>query len=794
MKFSEKWLREWVNPPLDTQQLVQQLTMAGLEVDSCAPVAKVFSGVVVAKIVSVEPHPEADRLSYCQVIFNENEAPLPIVCGASNVYPGMKVALARIGAVLPDGLTIKKAKLRNVISEGMLCSSTELGMTESSEGILELPTDAPLGEDIRSYLKLEDNAIEVDLTPNRGDCWSILGLAREVAALNQLEVQQPTMTSVEPDVKDTFPVKVSAADACPRYVGRIIRGINLNATSPLWLQQRLMRSGIRSIDPVVDVTNYVMLELGQPLHAFDLSQISGSINVRMAHPNETLTLLDDQSITLDESCLVIADQQKPLALAGVMGGKHSGINDKTVDLFLESAFFKPHTIIGKARRFALSSESAQRFERGVDPQLQIKAMQRATQLLVDIVGGTVGPVIEVVDQHQLPQSNSILLRYPRVKRVLGIEVAASDISSYLQRLGMSVVKQQDDWQVTTPSHRFDLSTEVDLVEEIARLHGYNNIQGQLPTATLRMPTIPHGVISNHSLNAILVERNYHEIISYSFVDPELQQLIDPESAKLKLINPLSSELSEMRSTLWPGLLATLIYNQYRQQARIQLYERGLRFIIDENKQLLQQPVIAGIAVGTVYPEQWGIASRSIDFFDVKSDVEALLSLSGNPGQFIFQSAQHSALHPGQSAQILKHGKNIGWIGALHPKLEDQLDLVGPVFLFELQSQYLEPVVFTPYKAVSKFPSIRRDLSFIIDKKISTQEIISKIMEVKNDILQNVQLFDVFEGKGIAENKKSIAIAFNLQHATRTLIDDEVNTFMQQVMSTLQDSFTIELRE
>jgi phenylalanyl-tRNA synthetase beta chain len=790
MKFSERWLREWVNPPISTAELAQQLTMAGLEVDSVTEAAPPFDGVVVGRVLSVEPHPDAEKLRVCAVDVGGTE-PLRIVCGAPNVHPGMHAPAALVGAVLPGELRIKKAKLRGVESSGMLCSAKELGLSEAAEGLMELPADATPGTDLRAWLGLDDRIVEVDLTPNRSDCLGIAGIAREVGALNRCALHAPTLDPVPAGIDDTFPVELTAAEECPRYVGRVIRGVNVGALTPLWMQERLRRSGIRSLGPVVDVTNYVLLELGQPLHAFDLAQLEGGIRVRRAAAGEHLTLLDGREIELDPQTLVIADHRRVLAMAGVMGGRDSGVEPGTRDLFLESAFFTPHAIAGRARAYGLHTESSHRFERGVDPQLQRRAAERATALLLQICGGQAGPVIEVVAEANLPAREPIGLRSARLRAVLGLDLPADEVGEILARLGMTVERPGADWHVTPPSFRFDIGIEVDLIEELARVYGYDRLPSTRPQAPLAIAPQPEARVGLERLRRVLVDRGFQEAITYSFVDPALQRRVDPGQEPIALANPLSAELAVMRTSLWPGLLRAVQHNQNRQQPRVRLFESGLRFLRDSGG-VRQDTWLAGVVTGSAQPEQWGEPQRPVDFFDLKGDVEALCELAGDGWGFI--PARHPALHPGQSARIERGGAPAGWIGALHPAIEHELDLSGPVLLFELDLTSLQQTRLPRFAELSRFPAIRRDIAVVVDESVSAAAVQECIRLAAGGLLQSLTLFDVYRGKGLDSGKKSLALALILQDCSRTLKDTDVDAVIAQVVKRLSRELDAALRE
>lgn len=793
MKLSKLWLREWVNFSLTEQELASQLTMAGLEVDAVSPVAGEFTHVIVAEVLSTKPHPNADKLTLCEVNANTDKL-LQIVCGASNVRPGLKVALAMIGARLPGGFNIKESKLRGELSQGMLCSVSELGMAEQSEGIMELESDAPVGMDLREYLTLDDHIFDIDLTPNRADCFSVLGVAREVAVLNKLPLAEKSISEVTPSIDDVLTIELKNTEACPRYCGRVIRNINPKANTPLWMSERLRRSGIRTLHPVVDVMNYVMLELGQPMHAFDLATIKGEIKVRFSNNQEQLELLDGQELTLNEKVLVIADKEKPLAMAGIMGGEASSVQAHTQDVFLESAYFNPIVIAGVARKFGLFSDSSQRFERGVDPCLQIKALERATALILEIAGGKPGPVIEAQDKKNLPETVSFSFDTDKVKKLTGLNISPQEMKSLLEGLGIVIGKERHNFlDVTIPSHRFDIQQDVDLVEEIIRLYGYDNLHAQ-PTYTLVQAGKACG---NEEIATTLARwfsnRGYHETISYSFVDPELQHELYPHKEFMQLLNPISSELSQMRAGMWPGLIASMIYNVHRQQNAIKFFEIGVVFDVNKG-QLIERPCVAGLLMGEQGSANWSEPTRVFDFFDLKGDLQSLFT-SLKLKQVEFTTAVHDALHPGQSAQIKINGVAAGWVGMLHPRLVDALDLQEDVLLFEINLAALIGHEAPRYKTISKYPQIRRDLSFLVDADISVMQIESAVRStIKENWLKSFDVFDVYTGEGVPQGKKSLAVAMILQDESRTLVDAEINSLISAIINTLENKFSIILRE
>ncbi len=796
MRFNEQWLREWVNPSVDTQTLGEQLTMAGLEVDAIEPVAPPISGVVVGRVESVAPHPNAERLQVCQVDVGQTER-VNIVCGASNVAEGVCVPTALVGAELPNGLKIKKAKLRGVESSGMLCSTSELGLSESAEGLMLLSQDAVPGTDICEYLELDDVTLELGLTPNRGDCLSIRGIAREVATINRCALEERAGAPVKSLLDDTFPVKILASEACPRYVGRVIRGVNLQASTPIWMQERLRRCGLRSIHPIVDVTNYILLELGQPMHAFDLNKLSGGINVRMATKGEKVVLLDGRELELDVNTLVIADSNTVLAMAGVMGGERSAVTDETVDIFLESAFFTPKSITGRARRYGLHTDSSHRFERGVDPELAARAMERASALIIDIAGGQAGPIVDTRFEDALPKPQAITLRQARITRVLGCDIPDQDIESTLMGLGMSLSLQSaGEWRVTPPSYRFDINIEADLIEEVARVYGYSNLPVSRPVSQASLKAQPKKDILRQDIRTTLLNRNYQEAVTYSFVDPDQQTLIVPDLPAIPLANPIASDMSVMRTSLWTGLLKAVQFNQNRQQSRVRLYEIGAVYT-QTGSGIVEREMVAGVVCGEVLPKQWGVATRNVDFFDVKGDVEAILALTRSSQRFMFSVGECEALHPGQSALITRNDRDdrvVGHVGAVHPRLSKALGMKGGVFVFQLYLDELGEPVKPQFEAISKFPSIKRDIAVVVDKSVSAAQICQVSSQAAGELLVDLQLFDLYEGEGIDSGRKSLALGLTLQDTVRTLKDEDVDLVMSRVLEELKTNLGASLRE
>ncbi|MBY8085541.1 phenylalanine--tRNA ligase subunit beta [Vibrio fluvialis] len=795
MKFSESWLREWVNPAVTTGELTHQITMAGLEVDDVLPVAGTFTGVKVGHVVECGQHPDADKLRVTKVDVGEEEL-LDIVCGAPNCRQGLKVAVATVGAVLPGDFKIKKEKLRGQPSHGMLCSFSELGIDVESNGIMELAEDAVIGTDFREFLALDDVTIDVDLTSNRADCFSLRGMAREVGVLNRADVTEPSVTPVAPAIDATLSIEVKAPAACPRYLGRIVKNVNVQAQTPLWMQEKLRRCGIRSIDPVVDITNYVMLEQGQPMHAFDLAKIDGGIVVRLAEQGEKLTLLDGSEAELNADTLIIADHNKALAIAGIFGGEHSGVSTETKDVLLECAFFAPDHIRGRARSYGLHTDSSMRFERGVDYALQHAAMERATQLLIDICGGEVAPVVAAESDADLPKPNTVALRRTKLDNLLGHHIADADVVEILQRLGMTVETTAEGWTATAPTWRFDIAIEQDLVEEVGRIYGYDNIPNQAPAAALNMNLHKEANLPLKRVRDLLVDRGYHEAITYSFVEPEQQKLIVPDVEPLILPNPISADMSAMRLSLIQGLLNTVVHNQKRQQPRVRLFEQGLRFIPDQAAEngMRQEPILAGVISGTRGEEHWNLETATVDFFDLKGDVEAILELTANGKAYSFAAAKHPALHPGQSAAIVLDGKEIGVIGTVHPELERKFGLNGRTIVFEIEWSAINTKVIPEAVALSKFPSNRRDIAVVVDDAVASGDIVNACLEQGGEFLKDAKLFDVYVGKGVEDGKKSLAIALTLQSAERTLEDADIAGAVEAIVAHVSAKFGATLRD
>lgn len=795
MKFSELWVREWVNPAISTEDLCDQITMLGLEVDGVEKVAGDFSGVVVGEVVECAQHPDADKLRVTKVNVG-GERLLDIVCGAPNCRQGLKVACAVEGAVLPGDFKIKKTKLRGQPSEGMLCSFSELGIAEDHSGIIELPLNAPIGQDLRDYLQLDDRAIEISLTPNRADCLSIAGIAREVGVVNKLSVNEPHFEPVQPMISDKIAIDVSAPEACPRYLLRSVKNVNVKAATPIWLKEKLRRCGIRSIDPIVDITNYILLELGQPMHAFDAAKVAQPVQVRMAKAGEELVLLDGTTAKLQENTLLIADKNGPLAMAGIFGGEASGVNAETKDIILEAAFFAPLAIAGRARQYGLHTDSSHRFERGVDFELQRKAMERATALLLDICGGEAGEICEVVSETHLPKVKQVQLRRHKLDLLLGHHIQTDVVTEILTRLGLQVSYDNDLWTVVSASWRFDIEIEEDLIEEVARIYGYNTIPNEAPLAHLQMKELPERLLDMMRVRTAFVDSDYQEIVSYSFVDPDVQQLLHPNQESLVLPNPISREMSAMRVSLLPGLLTTVAYNQNRQQSRVRLFECGLRFIPDANAEsgVRQDFMIGAVIVGDKRPVHWEHKGENVDFFDLKGDFERIFSLTNAGNRLRFVAKSYLALHPGQSAAIMLDDKEIGFIGTVHPKIVQQLGLSGKPVVFEIEWAAVAEGNVPNAKEISRFPANKRDIAVVLDCSVPAGDVLEACRQVGGKQLVNVTLFDVYQGANLPEGKKSLAISLTIQDTEKTLEEKDINAVISVVLSELEQRFNAYLRD
>jgi phenylalanyl-tRNA synthetase beta chain len=815
MKVPYSWLAQWVDVPWDARELGARLTMSGFELDALEPAAPPFSGVIVAEIVSAERHPQADKLQVCKVSTGSGD-PVQIVCGASNARAGLKSALATVGAELPGGLRIKAAKLRGVESFGMLASAKELGLAEVSGGILELPADAPVGMTVRQYLQLDDEVLDLAVTPNRGDAMSVLGVAREVAALAGIRVRSAEQVqlpgaSAEASVgagspqlaaraaaaeqRDRVGVFLDAPAACPAFAGCVVRGVDNRRSTPVWLRERLRRAGVRSISPVVDVTNFVMLELGQPMHAYDLHKLEGDIRVRLGRPGEPIRLLDGRAIEVQDDVLLITDGAGPVGVAGIMGGERTAASAETVDIFLEAAFFSPQAIAGRARRWGLITDAGQRFERGVDPAQQRRAMERAVALVRLIGGGEPGPIQLAQSASHLPARKAVRVRRSQIRRLLGAEIADERISEVWTALQMTVAPAEGGWEVTPPSHRFDVNIEADLIEEVARIVGYNTIAERPADSKHHFRNLPEALPGEHVLLEALAMRGYEEAITFAFVDPVLQGKLFPGQQGLVLANAIASDLSVMRLSLWPGLVKVALENQRRQQDRIRLFEHGARFLVGGAGETRELDALAGIAAGSRLPEQWGAARASVDFYDVKGDIEALIAGTGESEAFVFEAPATplSCLHPGRAARILRNGQEAGWLGELHPSLVRELGFTQTPVLFELDIGALQ-IQRPHYREVSRFPQVRRDLALVVDEAVALSALAERVTLSASSLLSELRIFDVYRGPGVEAGRKSVALGLIFQDISRTLTDDDVERLMAAIASDLQASLDAKIRE
>lgn len=792
MKFSETWLREWVDPALGVDELCEQLTMAGLEVDKVEPAAPPLAGVVVGRILEVEPHPQADRLNLCLVDAGEKQ-PRRIVCGAPNAAAGLTAPVALPGAVLPNGVEIAESRIRGEVSHGMLCASTELGLGEESGGLMPLDSEAVPGTPLTEYLALDDHVIEIDLTPNRGDCLSLRGIAREVGVYNRCPVSEPDTAPVAAVTGERPSIVIEAPELCAVYAGRVIDDIDPAARTPDWLRERLRRGGIRAISPVVDVTNYVMLELGQPMHAFDRDKLRGGIRVRESEAGEKIDLLDASEVTLEAGTLVIADDSGPIAIAGVMGGAATAVTGDTRHVVLESACFTPRAVAGQGRRYKLHSDSLHRFERGVDPGIQAAAIERATALIGDIAGGRPGPAVTETGE-PLWGERGITLRHERVERLLGSPVSADEIEDILRRLGLAVTAEGEGaWRVEPPSYRFDLELEADLIEEVARIHGYQNLPSRPRRIAARLRAEPEARRPLDYLREVLRQRGYDEAITYSFVEPALQDALTPEAAAIDLDNPIAAQYARMRSTLWSGLLPAFRHNLRRQQPRIRLFESGLRFERDDGAELgaRQIPTLAGLAFGSAGPEHWDGGRRPVDFHDVKGDVEALLHGCG--GEIAFEGSRHPALHPGRSARIRVGGQACGWLGELHPKIKKIFDISSLPIVFELDLEVIRETPVPRFEPLSEYPSIRRDLALAVPEELPVNALLTAIRDAGEPLLLSTRVFDVFRGGDLETGFKSIALGLIFQDKTSTLTDAAVDSAVTRLLAILGEGYGARIR-
>ena len=792
MKITYAWMREFVPLAVSPAELAAQLTLAGLEVESVTPVAAPFSGVVVGEVLATERHPDADKLSVCEVT-TDGENRLQIVCGAQNVRAGLKVAVATVGAQLPGDVRIRRAKIRGTESNGMLCSARELGLGESHDGILELPASLPLNSNLRDALALDDTVLEVNATPNRGDCMSVFGIARDYAAAQErryLKAHVPTVAAVHPAV---FPVRIEYAAGCPLFGSRVIRGVNPAATSPDWMRERLRRVGLNSISPIVDVTNYVMTELGQPLHAYDLSRLAGGIHVRVARPGERVALLDDKEYALNSEFMLIADDNGGVGLAGIMGGRDTAIRSGTTEVLLEAAHFTPAAVAGRARRLGLFTDAAQRFERGVDPGLPALALERATALVLEIAGGTPGPA-QITQVHEAGAAlDWVSLRRARLSRLLGASVADGDVEAILASISERVEPEPQGWRARRPSHRFDIKIEADLIEEVARLRGFDSIAERPAMAPQVAGFATESRVPNDRLLTAMADSGYHEVITHSFVDPAVQRELFPETRSLALSNPISADLGEMRVSLWSGLIPACRENLRRQQSRVRLFEIGNKFDVSGDG-LREIETLAGVACGTRWPEQWGSAREPLDFYDVKADVESVLALGADATSVRFEPDSLACLRPGRTARILRDAVPIGWLGELHPRLAKTLSLSNSLFLFELEIESALIAKQLQFKQISKFPSVRRDLAVVVDESVPLAVLQENVTVTASGLLSELRVFDVYRGPGVDSGRKSIALGLILQDSSRTLTDVDADAVVASVVARLRDVLSATIRD
>ena len=791
MKVGYNWLRSWVKTDWNANQAAERFTMAGAEVDRVTVSGAGLDGVVVAEILDCRPHPDADRLHVCRVDSGRSE-PSTVVCGAPNARVGLRAPLARPGARLPDGLEIKRAELRGVVSDGMLCSEPELGLGDDASGLMELPADAPVGTSLARFLGLPDAVLEFDLTPNRADCLSVRGLARELAALAQVPVTGPEIQAVAPETDRRFPIELQAPAGCPRYVGRVIEGIDPTASTPLWMVEALRRSGLRSLGPTVDATNYVLLELGQPMHAFDLGRLEGGIRVRLPAPGDRITLLDGQDLEPDADMLLICDHARPVALAGILGGADCAVSEATTDILLESAWFNPAAIVGRARRLGVATESAHRFERGVDPELQALAVERATRLILDIAGGRPGPVMDISAPEQLPSVPEVRLRLDRVNRLLGTQLTGTEVRDVLTRLGMAVRGANREFKVRPPSARRDIEIEADLIEEVARIIGYDRLPVRAPGGRLKSTVPSERRVEASAIQGQLQARGFQEIITWSFVSIDELARLGLDAGAQPLANPLSQDLAVLRTSLLPGLLKTAAANRRRQLDRFRLYEYGHIFL-KNNSGINESERLGLLMYGSSRPENWANSRRELDFFDLKGEIEQMLAASGRAGQARFEPDSAAWLHPGQSATVHLDGEPAGWMGQLHPRLGGELDLTGSVFVAELDFGRLARRELPQYHGMARFPAVRRDLALVVPEELQAAELVATCREIAGERLENWVIFDQYRGEGIEPGCKSIAIGLIIREVSRTLTDEEVDDLVQTIIDQLASRHQARLR-
>ncbi len=790
MRVNLDWLRDWVELG-DVERVAADLTASGLEVDSLEPLTAVDRGIVVAEVLAVERHPNADKLSVCVV--DDGAGRHHVVCGARNVAPGIKAPFARLGVKLPSGKAIGAAELRGVQSNGMLCSAKELELSDDGGGLLILDADAPKGASVAEYLRLDDAVLEINVTANRGDCFSVVGIARELAARRSARLAPPMAPPVPAAIDATFPVALGPGGGCPRFAARVLRGLSRSARTPMWIRERLRRAGLRPLQPIVDVTNYVMLELGQPMHAYDLMKLDTKIEARPARPGEKLTLLDGREVELASDMLVIADARGPVGLAGVMGGQATAVSESTDSVLLESAFFAPAAIVGRARRLGLHTDASLRFERGVDPTGQVRAIERATELLLTICGGNAGPVTNVERAAELPERPAVTLRAERLSAVLGIDVPEKQVAEYFERLEMKAERTPEGWRVTPPAFRFDIAIEEDLIEEVGRMFGYDSIPSTPGAAVERLGVASEHVVEGDDVAELLAARGYAEAITYSFVDAGLDAAVSSAGeAPDVLANPIASDMAVLRQSLWPGLIEAARLNVSRQRQRVRLFELGPQFAAAE-RGVAQTQVVAGLALGTRGVEHWDGAGPEIDYFDVKGDVEAVLRLTRTPAEFRFEAGAHPALRPGCTARVLRRDRLVGWVGALHPDLARRIDKKRTAVVFTLELDALTPAAVPTFLPYSKFPSIRRDLAIVVDDGVSAAALMKAVRAAVGEILQDLRVFDVYRGKGVDSRRKSIGLGLILQDASRTLTDEDADQKMRSVIQILEREFGATIR-
>ncbi|MCY4219154.1 MAG: phenylalanine--tRNA ligase subunit beta [Gammaproteobacteria bacterium] len=796
MHASISWLKQWVDPG-DIEKLTEQLTLAGLEVTRVESAGGLSDqiNVVVGQIVSCVQHPDADRLQICEVDIGQ-KANLSIICGAPNARNGLLTACAKVGATLPN-MHVESTSIRGIESQGMLCSAMELGLDTSSEGIIEFDHVAPVGQSVFEYLKLSDSIIEFELTPNRGDCLSILGIAREIAGIQNTSIQQPEIQPVVADIVDVLSVDLMAVQECPRYVGRVLCGVDYSQKTPDWMVERLRRSGLRNINLIVDITNYVMLEIGQPMHAFDLKRIRGGIQVRMASQDEIVGLLDGNEVKLDPSYLVIADDERAIALAGIMGGADTAITEESDTIFLEAAYFSADSIRGKARKLGMQTDASYRFERGVDPEIQVTAIEMATKLIVGIAGGSPGPLIEAISEENIPKNSPILLEPDDIQRVLGDSIEPIRSESILLNLGFKVEQQKEGWLATAPSWRFDIQSSYDLVEEVGRCFGYDAIEPRVRSFLSNKLVKNETRVTVHDIKLRMMELGYHEAVTYSFVDPTIQDLLfSTNGYSIPLKNPIAENMSVMRKSLWTGLLEAASKNLNRQEKQIRLFEEGAIFEVSQRdcESHQEKQMLAGVACGTIMPRQWASKESFIDFFDVKGDLNNLFSLTRAPSSFLFEPSDLSIFQPGQGADILLDNQTIGKIGKLHPAHAKQLDIDLDVFMFELEMKYLLNSALPQFTDVSRFPPVHRDLALVVEEEIPVKFLEDEIHHSAGNLLKNVILFDVFRGKNLRKNTKSMAFGLTFQSNFGNLTAQEIDKLIEKVLQDLKSKMFVDLRE